>query len=194
MRTVRWVGAVVGAVLALTACDLQPPAPSSPTASATAAPSVTVSATPTPASHSPSPTPTRTPSPVEDVLAGRTNPKVTPDTVQTTICVAGYTATIRPPYSETSKAKAALIAREHPGDPMSAWILDHIVPLEGGGAPGSATDLRNFMLQAPAESHVKDRLEDEMRDDICSGRVPLHTAQVAMADGWQDYAQQVGDR
>jgi hypothetical protein len=189
---VRWVGVVFGVVLALTACDLQPPPPSTPTVSATAAPSVTVSATPTPASHSPSPTPTHPPSPAEDVLAGRTNPAVTQATVHSTICVSGYTATIRPPWSVTSKVKAEMAAEQHVS--VADVILDHVVPLEGGGAPGSLTDHRNFMLQPRAQSYVKDRLEDEMRDDICSGRVPLHTAQVAMADGWQDYAQQVGDR
>jgi hypothetical protein len=192
----RWVGVVVGVVLALTSCDLQPPAPSTPTASATAAPSVTVSAAPTPASESPSPTPTRTPThtttPAEDVLAGRTNPAVTQATVHSTICVSGYTATIRPPWSVTSKVKTEMAAEQHVS--VADVILDHVVPLEGGGAPGSLTDHRNFMLQPRAQSYVKDRLEDEMRDDICSGRVPLHTAQVAMADGWQDYAQQVGDR
>jgi hypothetical protein len=192
MRTVRWVGVVVGVVLALTACDLQPSAPSTPTVSATAAPSVTVSATPTSASHSPSPTPTQTPSPAEDVLAGRTNPAVTQATVHSTICVSGYTATIRPPWSVTSKVKTEMAAEQHVS--VADVILDHVVPLEGGGAPGSLTDHRNFMLQPKAQSYMKDRLEDEMRDDICSGRVPLHTAQVAMADGWQDYAQQVGDR
>jgi hypothetical protein len=199
MSAARWVAAVA-AVLSLVACDLQPSAPATPTASATVAPSVTVSATPTPASHSPSPTPsptptrtpTRTPTPAEDVLAGRTNPAVTQATVHSTICVSGYTATIRPPWSVTSKVKAEMAAEQHVS--VADVILDHVVPLEGGGAPGSLTDHRNFMLQPRAQSYVKDRLEDEMRDDICSGRVPLHTAQVAMADGWQDYAQQVGDR
>jgi hypothetical protein len=136
-------------VLALTACDLQPPAPSTPTASATAAPSVTVSATPTPASESPSPTPTRTPSPVEDVLAGRTNPAVTQATVHSTICVSGYTATIRPPWSVTSKVKTEMAAEQHVS--VADVILDHVVPLEGGGAPGSLTDHRNFMLQPRAQ-------------------------------------------
>jgi hypothetical protein len=126
------------------------------------------------------------------VLAGRTNPAVTQATVHSTICVSGYTATIRPPWSVTSKVKAEMAAEQHVA--VADVILDHVVPLEGGGAPGSLTDHRNFMLQPRAQSYVKDRLEDEMRDDICSGRVLLHTAQVAMADGWQDYAQQVGDR
>jgi hypothetical protein len=192
MTSARWLGLGVAAVLSLAACDLQPSAPSTPTVSATVAPSVTVSASPTPVRESPSPTPTRTPTPAEDVLAGRTNPAVTQATVHSTICVSGYTATIRPPWSVTSKVKAEMAAEQHVS--VADVILDHVVPLEGGGAPGSLTDHRNFMLQPRAQSYVKDRLEDEMRDDICSGRVPLHTAQVAMADGWQDYAQQVGDR
>lgn len=128
-----------------------------------------------------------------DLLAGRTNPAVTPDTIRATICTHGYTAKVRPPFRVTEAAKRQLIAAEHPGTPTRAWVLDHLVPLEGGGAPGSATDLRNFALQSRADSLVKDRLERTMNRDICSGLVPLRTAQAAMAADWRAYKAEVGD-
>jgi hypothetical protein len=118
---------------------------------------------------------------------------VTPDTIRATICTHGYTAKVRPPLRVTEAAKRKLIAAEHPGTPTRAWVLDHLVPLEGGGAPGSATDLRNFVLQSRADSLVKDRLERTMNRDICSGRVPLRAAQVAMASDWRAYKAEVGD-
>lgn len=130
------------------------------------------------------------PDPAPGLLDGRTNDAVTPATVQRTICTPGYTATIRPPEAKTKLAKASLIARQHPGTPLRAWILDHIIPLEGGGAPGSATDLRNFMLQTRVDAHAKDRVEDQMRDDICSGLLPLRTAQAFIAADWRTYSVQ----
>jgi hypothetical protein len=135
---------------------------------------------------SPSPVPTLT-----GVLYGRINPAVNPTNVQSTICTRGYTATVRPPESVTKTVRRQMAAAA--GVDPTTVVLDHLVPLEGGGAPGSLTDRRNFLLQPKSVSYVKDRLENVMHADVCSGRVPLRTAQAAMATDWQHYKQEVGD-
>ncbi|MCZ4102132.1 hypothetical protein C8250_041875 [Streptomyces sp. So13.3] len=49
------------------------------------------------------------PLPAPVCTRGATNPAVTQATLKTTICMPGYTATIRPPSSITAKEKAASI-------------------------------------------------------------------------------------
>src|SRR6266704_4636963 len=69
------------------------------------------------------------------------NPAVTPATIKTTICVVGWTATIRPPSSYTSQLKAQQMASEHlPGSPAD-YEEDHRVSLELGGAPSDPMNL-----------------------------------------------------
>src|SRR5713226_8498906 len=64
------------------------------------------------------------------------NPAVTQATIKQTICVSGWTATIRPPSSYTSALKVQQIAAEKLPDTNPAdYEEDHRVPLELGGAP-----------------------------------------------------------
>lgn len=112
---------------------------------------------------------------------GAVNPAVTQDNIDKTICKVGWTKTIRPSSSVTRKIKTQMIQRQHWEGPA---ILDHYIPLQGGGAP---KDLRNFLLQTPEDSYKKDAVEDQMHDDICDGRFSLVEAQQAMAAGWENY-------
>src|SRR5581483_11403862 len=67
---------------------------------------------------------------------GALNPDVTQSNIATTICVRGWTATVRPPetYTTTLKVRqlaALAYADQNPAD----YEEDHIIPLELGGAP-----------------------------------------------------------
>jgi len=72
------------------------------------------------------------------------NPDVHQDTIANTICVPGYTKTVRPATSYTNGVKRKLL-REAGIDEshMPEYELDHIVPLGLGGHPRS---LDNLML------------------------------------------------
>lgn len=69
--------------------------------------------------------------------------------------------------------------------------LDHLVPLELGGADGmgniwpecgpNATVLENRYFK------VKDRVENYLADEVRAGRVPLATAQRGIATDWTQY-------
>jgi len=114
------------------------------------------------------------------------NPSVTQSTIQQTICVAGYTATVRPPSSYTNVVKKSLLVLA--GIPLSAihdYELDHIIPLAIGGHPSNS---RNLMLQ-PWEgengAHRKDRLEVKLQCLVCTGQLTLSQAQTEIADNWQ---------
>jgi hypothetical protein len=63
---------------------------------------------------------------------GGIDPQVTQANLASTICRSGYTATVRPPSSETAKAKRTLYTAY--GIPAGTTSeLDHLVSLELGG-------------------------------------------------------------
>jgi hypothetical protein len=57
---------------------------------------------------------------------GAISPKVTPDTLDTTVCKAGYTKSIRPPASITAAEKRANAALYGYSGPMSDTEYDHL--------------------------------------------------------------------
>ena len=69
---------------------------------------------------------------------GTTNPAVTQANIGQTICVSGYTATIRPDSSITTELKKEQLASgyTYKGDTATgAYEEDHLISLEIGGAP-----------------------------------------------------------
>lgn len=114
------------------------------------------------------------------------NPDVRQNTIDATICVSGYTRTVRPSTSYTNSVKRMLLRKSGVNeDRMSKYELDHIVPLALGGHP---RNLDNLALQARDGSngaHRKDRLEVKLQFLVCTGQVPLHLAQDTIFQDWQ---------
>ena len=102
------------------------------------------------------------------------NPAVTQATVQATICRPGWAATVRPSGRYTTRVRHALCAAQGMNRCSPGLVLDHVVPLELGGAPAQ---LANFQMQTRGDSVVKDRLEHRAKRDVCAGRVSLSAAQ-----------------
>ena len=118
---------------------------------------------------------------------GLTDPRVTQNNIQTTICVSGYTATVRPPVSYTNKLKADQLKdpKYHDADhTMAHYEEDHLIPLELGGHP---TDPKNLWPEPYATqqgARVKDQLEDRLKRLVCAGTVTLQEAQGAIETNW----------
>jgi hypothetical protein len=114
------------------------------------------------------------------------NPDVTQDTIQTTICVSGYSSRIRPPTSYTDKLKVQQIEQYGYTDKNTAnYEEDHLIPLAVGGHP---TDPKNLWPQprhtTPYNASIKDTLENTLHKMVCSGELPLDTARQAIATDW----------
>ncbi|GLI92730.1 hypothetical protein [Methylocystis echinoides] len=110
------------------------------------------------------------------------NPAVTQDNIAETICLPGWTRTVRPPVSYTNAIKRErLLAAGLPLDLMADFQLDHTVPLSLGGAPD---DPHNLALMDRDEAEAKDRIERCLPHAVCDGRVPLEAAQQAI---WRDW-------
>jgi hypothetical protein len=109
------------------------------------------------------------------------NPDVTPDTIRQTICVSGWTATIRPPASYTSALKQQQIADEHLSDTNPAdYEEDHRMPLELGGAP---RDPMNLSPEAHPGSFNKDSAENVAKAKVCAG-ADLRQVQTEFIAAW----------
>jgi hypothetical protein len=129
------------------------------------------------------PDPKRTP--------GSINPNVTQDNLASTICLSGWTATIRPPSAYTNALKLAQILEYGYADRApSDYEEDHLVPLELGGAPRDPANLwpEPNKIDLPDGTHVgsdaKDHLENYLHRAVCAGSTSLGDAQRLIAGDW----------
>jgi hypothetical protein len=113
------------------------------------------------------------------LVLGALNPAVTQQTIKTTVCVRGYTKTIRPPVSYTSRLKRRqLIQYGLPGTTRD-YEEDHAIPLELGGNP---TSEQNLWPESWAGADQSDPLENRLNDAVCGGAMSLRKAQRAILD------------
>lgn len=119
---------------------------------------------------------------------GGINPGVTQDTIDSTICVSGYTKKIRPSVAVTNKLKAiSRLDYGWTGD-MRAAEFDHLISLELGGAP---TSISNLWFEPGPVPNPKDAVEHKLHALVCSHQVSLAAAQAAIASDWTTAVQVV---
>lgn len=116
---------------------------------------------------------------------GALNPAVTQATIDRTICVEGWTETVRPPESITEPEKAASMAAYDDTGSMGDYEYDHLVPLELGGA---TNDPRNLWPEPGASPNPKDAVEDELRQEVCDGQISLARARHEIVTDWVSLA------
>ena len=112
---------------------------------------------------------------------GASNPAVTQATIESTSCVAGYSASLRPSVSVTDREKRASMAAYGDPDTPGLFEYDHLVSLELGGA---ANDPRNLWPEPGSSPNPKDRLEDALHDLVCAHQLSLVRAQELIAGNW----------
>ena len=101
---------------------------------------------------------------------GVVNPQVTQATIGETICVRGWTRTVRPPTEYTSELKERQMAEYRLGGSPSGYQEDHLISLELGGHP---TDPRNLWPEPRPHAEEVDRIENELNRRICAGEISL---------------------
>ena len=118
---------------------------------------------------------------------GATNPSVTQATIHRTICVSGWTSTIRPPSSYTTGLKQSQLATGYAyrGDRVTShYEEDHLVSLELGGSPTAVANLWPEPYGPALGAHKKDTVENTLHALVCSGALSLKSAQQAIASNW----------
>lgn len=118
---------------------------------------------------------------------GALNHAVTQDNIDGTICVAGWTKTIRPPATFTNKIKASQLP---PLANPRSFEEDHFVSLVLGGSPTSADNLWSepYEYRMPDGSNVgareKDQVENFLHREVCNHAMTLKQAQDAIRADW----------
>lgn len=114
---------------------------------------------------------------------------VTDANITSTVCrPGGYTGTVRPPASLTEPVKRKLLAAYGiSAADISKYELDHLVPLNSGGA----SDVRNLWPEPDilklyhSGMNDKDTVETYLwHEGICTGKVKVGAVQLAMAHDW----------
>jgi hypothetical protein len=109
-------------------------------------------------------------------LIGRLNPAVTQATIGDTICRRGWSQSVRPPVSYTSRLKRSQLPK---GASMRDYELDHLMPIEIGGAPRDPANLRIVPI---TRAKADDRQEDKLHNAVCQGSMTLQAARVKMSE------------
>ena len=60
------------------------------------------------------------------------------------------------------------------------YVIDHRIPIEIGGS----NDPSNLFAEPRSEAKRKDRLEDRLHAEVCSGRTTLAAARAAILEAW----------
>lgn len=133
---------------------------------------------------------------------GVTNPQVTQANVQQTVCVRGWTSTIRPQPSYTDNLKTRQLQAARYTDKNSAhYEEDHFISLELGGHPRDPKNLWPEMWGTPNQplthsgpfppsivgAKSKDKVEDALKTAVCNGTMTLQEAQRIITTDWFKY-------
>jgi hypothetical protein len=137
--------------------------------------------------------PTATVSPVEalqrspfDEPPGVLNADVQQANIETTICVARWTTTVRPPTSYTDGLKHQMLQRVGIDVAKAKdYELDHFVPLALGGHPRSTDNLWLQKWDGEWNAKIKDRLERKLQVMVCAGHISLNDARDAIRSDWK---------
>jgi hypothetical protein len=130
--------------------------------------------------------------PLEDpkCTPGAISPAVTQANLKSTICrKGGYTSSIRPSTSVTSKEKALNAVSYGYKDRIGDAEYDHLISLQLGGDPN---DPRNLWVEPADPGHRtgtgvnnrKDPVEIKLHTAVCGGKVTLAAAQQAIVTDW----------
>ena len=119
------------------------------------------------------------------ITPGAVDPSVTPQNLHATVCVKGYTATVRPDKRVTNRLKREQIRqyRYSDTDPRN-YEQDHLIPLSIGGNP---SDPRNMWPQPRSgewSAEQKNDLEFVVYKMVCNGDIELAQAQEKIARDW----------
>jgi hypothetical protein len=103
------------------------------------------------------------PLPDSSCTPGSYNSDVTQSTIHSTICVSGWTSTVRPPTSYTNPLKVQGIADYGYSDAnLADYEEDHLVPLELGGSPRDHGNLWPEPHYGTKTAYTKDGVENSL--------------------------------
>jgi len=121
--------------------------------------------------------------PDAESISGAINPAVSQQNIAETICTPGWSKTVRPPARITNAIKLGMMRERSLTDP-SVYELDHLIPLELGGCPDCKENLWLEPYDTQPGAREKDKVENFLHREVCSGTMSLQEAQQAIAADW----------
>src|SRR5262249_3723350 len=133
---------------------------------------------------------------------GAAHTHVAQNNINETICLSGWTKTIRPSSSFTTTLKRKqLAALKLKDQDLSHYEEDHFISLELGGHPRDPRNLWPEMWGTPGEpltsrgpfpahlvgAKAKDRVENRLHQEVCEGTLTLKEAQDIIVTDWFKY-------
>jgi hypothetical protein len=112
---------------------------------------------------------------------GAADPRVTQANIHETICVVGYSASVRDVSAATKRRVFAEYGISNPAP--GAYEVDHLIPLELGGS-NDITNLWPEPYTGPANARDKDVWENRLHKQVCLGQITLAVAQDEMVHWW----------
>ena len=110
------------------------------------------------------------------------NPRLTPGAISESrivvICQAGATRHRR--IVSRRLRRDVFIEYHIAPQQRNRYTLDHLIPLELGGA----NNIRNLWPQLRSDAKKKDRVENRLHNMVCRGVLPLARAQMRIAKDW----------
>lgn len=100
------------------------------------------------------------------------------------ICIPGYSKSVRNvPESEKNQVylEYGITSRQ-----TGEYEVDHLISLELGGS----NDISNLWPEAAQPTpgfHEKDKVENYLHDQVCSGKISLREAQLKIANNWEEF-------
>jgi len=122
------------------------------------------------------------------VLPTSPDPRITPGKIDPAltaqvICGKGWsTTTVRAVNTAEKRAVARAYGLDY--DAIRSEVeFDHLISLELGGANDPA-NLWPQTYTGPLNAHMKDRLENRLHAEVCSGQISLQAAQSEISTDW----------
>ena len=123
--------------------------------------------------------------PDRSLTPGVTDLGISQQNIQSTVCVKGYTKTVRPPAKYTNKLKKRQI-RQYGYDDQNPknYEEDHLIPLSIGGNPRATGNLWPEPRKSEWNAARKDKLEFVLYRMVCRNEISLKDAQNEIASDW----------
>jgi hypothetical protein len=115
--------------------------------------------------------------PDHDRTPGAVDTEITQENIANTVCVAGYTKTVRPPTRYTERLKRQQMRELGLEGDADDYQEDHLVPLCVGGAPRDPHNLWPQPMSGRWSAAVKDQLESSVCRQVCRGEITLKQGQ-----------------
>ncbi len=123
---------------------------------------------------------------------GAVDPNITQNNIKTTICVSGYTKTVRPSVSYTNNLKLQQIKEYGYTDTnLRDFEEDHLISLEIGGSPTDPKNLWPEAYDGVWGARQKDKVENYLHEAVCNGIITLDEAQKEITTDWTKVYQKI---